>query len=136
MLCRIAKGEDVQSYSEGQEPLVYLVSTAQAVHKAGLRFVFTDGHSIIANTNFYDNLDDLERIDWSLMRARYWASTPEDSDRVRRRQAEFLVYEACPWNLIEEIGVISRDIKKNVADVLEGTEYKPPIVVRRSWYYD
>lgn len=42
------------------------------------------------------------------MGERYWNDTPEDGDRKRRRQAEFLVYTSLPWRLIEEIGVISR----------------------------
>lgn len=32
---------NVDIYQEGQEPLVYLVSSVQAVHEAGLSFVFT-----------------------------------------------------------------------------------------------
>jgi hypothetical protein len=134
MLYTIVQG-NVHSYSEGQDPLVYLVSTVQAIHEAHLQFVFTDGHCIIEYTNFYDDLADLSQIDWSLMRAHYWANTPDDSDRVRRRQAEFLVYRACPWHLITEIGVINREIKKVVVDSLERSSYKPPVIVRNSWYY-
>lgn len=134
MLSTIARG-NVQNYTEGQEPLIYLVSTVQAIQEAGLKFVFTNGHSIIAYTSYYADLTHLDQIDWRLMRLRYWANTNEDSDRVRRRQAEFLVHRSCPWHLITEIGVISREVKALVTDTLRTSDHKPRIVVRRSWYY-
>lgn len=134
MLYTIFKGS-VQSYVGGQEPLIYLVSTAQAIKEAELPFVFTDGHSIIGYTNYYDDLTQLDRIDWNLMHSSYWANTNEDSDRIRRRQAEFLVHEACTWRLITEIGVINRDVKASVAHLLEGSDHKPSIILRRNWYF-
>ncbi len=134
MLYAISRG-NVQSYDEGQQPLIYLVSTAQAVREAGLPFVFTNGHSIIEYTDFYEDLSYLDQIDWSLMRLRFWAKSDEDSDRVRRRQAEFLVYKSCPWELITEVGVINRDMKRLVTESLENSGHKPPIIVRRGWYY-
>lgn len=39
----------VEGYSEGQGPLIYLVSTVDAIAQAGLRFVFSDGHGIAAS---------------------------------------------------------------------------------------
>lgn len=34
----------VEGYTDGQDPLIYLVSTAQAVRDSGRGFVFSDGH--------------------------------------------------------------------------------------------
>jgi hypothetical protein len=39
------------------------------------------------------------------MKARYWNDTDRDGDRKRRRQAEFLVRDFCPWQFIKLIGV-------------------------------
>jgi len=47
MLLQLKTGR-VHGYAEGQEPLVYLVSDAQAVQASGAGFVFTDGHGIPA----------------------------------------------------------------------------------------
>src|SRR5262245_52338288 len=46
----------------GQGPVVHLVSTAQAVQARGLGFAFTNGHGIMALTDFYDNLQDLDEV--------------------------------------------------------------------------
>ncbi|MGA9381299.1 MAG: DUF4433 domain-containing protein [Phormidium sp.] len=87
-------------------------------------------------TEFYDNLSALEfAIDWNIMEDNYWANTSEDGDRKRRRQAEFLVYQFCPWRLIEKIGVIDRSIKLQVEQILENINHQPDIEVYSNWYY-
>lgn len=53
MLYAIKSG-NVEGYEQGQEAVVYLVSTAQKVSGAGLGHVFTDGHGIMGFTAFYD----------------------------------------------------------------------------------
>ena len=53
MLLQLRTGR-VPGYDEGQEPLIYLVSTAQAVLDAGTDFVFSDGHGLATFTDWYD----------------------------------------------------------------------------------
>ena len=40
----------VEGYSEGQDPLIYLVSSTQAIEAADLGFVFSDGHGLAIQT--------------------------------------------------------------------------------------
>ena len=40
----------VEGYGEGQDPLIYLVSSAQAIETAGIKFVYSDGHGLASNT--------------------------------------------------------------------------------------
>ncbi len=136
MLYKLNRG-GVPGYTEGQEPLIYLVSTVQAVAAAGLDFVFSDGHGIARFTSWYSKLADLDRVDWETVYARYWADTIDDMDRKRRKQAEFLVYRHCPWALIREIGVVSSRTKRQVEGVLAryGQDMLRPVKVRREWYY-
>jgi hypothetical protein len=58
MLYSISRGY-VAGFASGQQSIIHLVSTAQVVRASGLGFVFTDGHGIMAITDFYDNLTDL-----------------------------------------------------------------------------
>jgi hypothetical protein len=39
----------------------------------------------MAFSDFYDDLNDLETIDWDIMAAKYWRNTFDDPDRKRRR---------------------------------------------------
>ena len=134
MLYTLNRG-NVAGYAAGQEPIVHLVTTVEAIQAAGRRFVFTDGHAIMAFTEFHTDLARLDIIDWEVMRARYWADTADDLDRRRRRQAEFLVHEACPWSLITAIGVYSRPIQAQVEQALRPAAHRPTVVVQRDWYY-
>src|SRR6266571_1354596 len=45
MMLQLKTGQ-VPDYTEGQEPLIYLVSSVQTVAAGGLRFVFSDGHGL------------------------------------------------------------------------------------------
>ena len=59
-------------YREGQAPLIYLVSTAQAIHESGTGYVFSDGHGIAHFTRWYDDLAHLDKVDWEAVYARDW----------------------------------------------------------------
>jgi hypothetical protein len=136
MLLQLHTGR-VPGYSEGQEPLIYVVSTAQAVQTSGTWFVFSDGHGIATFTEWFDKLDDLDKVDWDAAYATVWRDTVDDMDRQRRKQAEFLVHRRCDWNLIREIGVLNGRMKTRVEQILGGfpQELNRPVNVRPQWYY-
>jgi hypothetical protein len=136
MLLQLKTGQ-VQGYSQGQSPLIYLVSSVEAIQLDGCRFVFTDGHGIATFTAWYDNSAQLDQVEWSIVNARYWIPTPNDPDRQRKKQAEFLVHERCPINLITEIGVLDLARYLQVRDILNQHACAAGITVniRNEWYY-
>jgi ssDNA thymidine ADP-ribosyltransferase, DarT len=119
----------------GQSALLHLVTTAQAVEQAGLGFAFTDGHGIMSYTQFFDDLARLDEIDWPLIGSRYWSDTSEDGDRKRRKQAEFLVHQQLPWELVMGITVQTDGKRLEVEGLLAGAAHRPPVIVNPSWYY-
>jgi len=126
----------VAGYNEGQEPLVHLVSTCQAISGAELRFVFTDGHGLAKFTACFDDLADFDKVDWEAAYARWWNDTPEDMDRQRRKQAEFLVHQSLPWELLTMIGVYNDAARRRVEAELAAHHCEaPPVQVRTEWYY-
>ena len=136
MLFRLHTGYRVQ-YSEGQEPLIYLVASAQAVAAAGLGSVFSDGHGLAAFTDWFDDLAKLDQVDWEAAYATYWNDTVDDPDRQRRKQAEFLVHRCLPWRLIERIGVLEQRAQARVNAVLSRfpARHRPLLGIERGWYY-
>lgn len=136
MLLQLHTGR-VAGYTEGQEPLIYLVSTAQAVLQSGHRFVFSDGHGIAGYTSWFDNLDDLDKVDWNAVYATLWKDTVDDMDRQRRKQAEFLVHMTCDWALVQEIGVVNDRTKAQVEGIIGGVSaaLHRPVHIRPTWYY-
>lgn len=134
MLYSIHRG-NVEGYAQGQEPVVYLVSTIQEVAATQQYFAFTDGHPVVFPSCFYENLAELNKIDWIIMKARYWADVPEDQDRKRRRQAEFLVHSFFSWQWIKEIGVINQTMEKQVQEVLQKHSINTTLSIHPEWYY-
>ena len=125
----------VENYNEGQEPLIYAVSTVETIVQAGLEFVFSDGHGIAAFTQWFDDLNDLDKVDWDMAYADYWADTVDDMDRQRRKQAEFLVHRFCPLSVVNWIGVLNEAVKERVERILDRKSVSMPVEVRRQWYY-
>jgi len=90
------------------------------VDEAGLRWVFTEGHADMGYTDFFDDFRDLIKIDWPLMEERYWHDTDDDPDRKRRRQAEFLVHQFFPWELVSYVGVYDHSIAEVIGETIKG----------------
>ncbi len=134
MLLQLHTGK-VPGYDQGQEPLIYIVSTVQSVVEAALDFVFSDGHGIAIYTQWFDKLEHLDKVDWDTVYANYWADTTEDMDRQRRKQAEFLIYEFCPWDIVSCIGVLSDSVKIKVEKILNQYAMITPVQIQRQWYY-
>jgi hypothetical protein len=132
MLHAIYRG-GVQGYTDGQTPVIYLCSSTEAVDAANLRWVFTEGHADMGYTDFFDDLKDLTRIDWPLMKEKYWRDTDEDPDRSRRRQAEFLVHNFFPWNLVSNVAVYDGTVETAVRGIL--MRQLPQIAIQQGWYY-
>lgn len=87
MLYAIHNGA-VVGYTGGQEPVVHLVSSVEDVRDSGLEWVFTEGHAEMAFSDFFGDLEDLDKVDWKVMGSSYWFDTNEDpataSEGVKR----------------------------------------------------
>ena len=125
----------VAGYREGQAPLIYVVSTVQAIVSAHLGFVFSDGHGIASFTKWFDNVSELVEVDWDMVYADYWADNVDDMDRQRRKQAEFLVHRFCPWSVVTGIGVLNTAIRYRVDSILADHGATTPTHIHRNWYY-
>lgn len=129
MLYVVAQGHE--NYREGQQPIVHLVSSIEAIRRVGRPWLFTDRHADLGYANQYDIVDKLGEVDWAVMPERYWS----DAEVKEKRQAEFLVHDWCPWEAVEVIGVIDQDIAGRAEAAIVGAGHKPRVEVHRDWYY-
>ena len=134
MMLKLHTGQ-VDGYREGQRPLVYLASTAQAVVDAGSRFIFTDGQALAQLSEQFDDLRNLPAIDWKLVGSKYWHNRPDDGDRQRRKQAEFLIRNICPVTLIQGFAVINNERKQQAEKILSEFGLNIPVEISPGWYY-
>jgi len=136
MLFRLHTGRNTE-YREGQEPLIYLISSTQRMQQSGVGFVFSDGHGIASYTNWFEDLRELQKLDWDTIYANIWKDTVDDMDRQRRKQAEFLVHRKCDWELIERIAVINDRMKSKVNEIMANfpESARLPVIVKPEWFY-
>lgn len=118
-----------------QRDIVYFVTDTLRIHQSGFPYLFTDGHAIMFLTEFYSRLDDLDNIDWSVMKELYWADTKEDPDKKWRRQAEFLVHQQVPMDLFTGLAVIDEETKEKVDALLQYHRIDKPVGIRKNFYY-
>lgn len=136
MLFQLHTGR-VADYAEGQAPIIYLKTTTQTIAQSDTGFVFSDGHGIARYTEWFDTLDDLDKVDWEMVYERYWSDNVNDMDRQRRKQAEFLVHRFCDWSMIHGIAVIDVGMKERVEGIFGSyaPEMARGVEVRKDWYY-
>ena len=134
MLYAIAKGK-VEGYQDSQGSIVYLVSSTEAVVEHGLKYAFTDGHGTMAITKFYQDVNDLDKIDWRVMEERIWRDSDEEPDKKRRRQAEFLVFQHFPFEYVSRLAVYDTTMQLMVQALLQESQYRQDVQVQPAWYY-
>jgi hypothetical protein len=135
MMYKISLGQ-VQGYTLGQDPLIYLVSSIERLQQHGLEIVVTDGNASNTPTKFSpEPSHTAEMIDWPLMTAGYWNNTSDDPDRMRRRMAECLVKDRVPFTAIERIITRTAATAGRVQSVLDAAGVQLPVEVKPDWYY-
>jgi hypothetical protein len=133
MLYAIWKGFQVER--KPQEEIIYLVSTLDLLEENDLRYVFTDGHAFAEITQFYNDRNDLNQLDWTTIAALRWENNSQDNDRKRRKQAECLVYKSVPISAIKAIGVYNQSSHDYIATVFKENNYSIPIHIKPNFYY-
>jgi hypothetical protein len=136
MLYLLHKGNHPDlEYAGGQRPIVHLVADLRAAVEwadaRGRAWAFSDCNAGARYARFFHNLGDLGEINWEAVEARDF----RDPLVKEGKQAEFLVYESFPWQLVEQIGVHDSQVRASVSRILTSGGHQPVVRVERSWYY-
>lgn len=134
MLYRLSRNS-VQGYNGGQAPIIYLVLEAHDFEYPDFDFLFTDAQANKAYTRYYDDLRDLDKLDWATIYHRVWHDTIDDNGRKGRKQAEFLVYEKCPLEMVRAICVYDEKRKEQTLEALAQYGFNLPVEIKSEWYY-
>jgi len=122
------------AYRDGQEPIIHLEADLDDVltwaSRVSSRWAFTLSNAGAAYTEFRSTQDLLDEIDWEAVAARDWRA----SEVKEGKQAEFLVHQLFPWELVERIGVFSANVRAQVRGILDATQ-RPVIEIMKDWYY-
>jgi ssDNA thymidine ADP-ribosyltransferase, DarT len=121
------------SYRGGQELIVHLQFDMNRVvewaENSKRRWAFTLSNAGSKYAEVRCNLYELDEVNWDAVSAHQWAGCKEE------KQAEFLVENSVPWELVEEVGAINQNIARHTAQVVQIHAHRPLVQVRRNWYY-
>lgn len=79
----------------------------------------------------------MSAVDWDMVSERHWSNTEDDFDRMRRKQAEFLVKHQVPINCINSIVVLNEARKTFVEEITTRLGLEIPVWVNTNnrFYY-
>ncbi|PZP40030.1 MAG: DUF4433 domain-containing protein [Azospirillum brasilense] len=117
------------------EEIVVLVSSLPKLVGIGISFLFTDRHAYLNAAQFSSNLDDLARIDWTILQARDFRRDPEDPGKVERYQAEALVHQHLPVQALLGIGCHNVAVAERLRTLTTNRGLDLKVVVRSDWYF-
>lgn len=123
------------AYRGGQGPIIHLqADLAAAVSWAdaqGSRWAFSLSNAGATYTEFRSRLDQLGEVNWPAVAATDFRAP----DVKEGKQAEFLIHNFFPWELVEQIGVQSRPLEEQTTQLLQATAHQPQVRRRPEWYY-
>ena len=115
--------------------IVILVSSLRTVAAQGGAFVFTDRHAYLRTAGFYNQLSELERIDWQLLRQRDFKRDPNDPGKMERYQAEALVHRHLPVKALAGLACDGKLQEERLIAELEKAGQSLKVVVKPEWYF-
>ena len=127
MLYNIHTGYGV--VGQQQHEIVYLCCKAEQIIGSNLEWCFTDGNAAKKISMFYNNVAELDQLDWHSIRTMDFRddNADGDTDRKRKKHAEFLVLNHLPVEFIQKIVVYNQARHNYVAPLV--TQYNRNIEV-------
>jgi len=122
-------------YRDGQGLIVHLEadlrSSIEWAEARNRRWAFSLSNAGAFYTQFRSSVQELDQLSWDAIAARDFRS-PQVKEI---KQAEFLMHEIFPLELIERVGVISDEVRGRTSDALSALAVKPKVEMMREWYF-
>jgi hypothetical protein len=120
-----------------QSDIVYICCQLNKIIERCSEWCFTNGHAKNYITEYYNSVAFLDKVDWKIVKERYWKDNEQDFDRMRRKQAEFLVKNFVPVECINNIIVYDNTVYNTVKTILHtiGLRISVDINPNNQYYY-
>lgn len=123
------------TYSDGQNKILHLeIDLYDAIKWAddnGVAWAFSLSNASAGYAEFRNSVEQLSEVNWESVQATDFRD-PEVKDG---KQAEFLIVDSCPWELVERVGVFLPHVEQSVKHLLSGSQHIPSVEVIKEWYY-
>ncbi len=122
-------------YRGGQTPIVHLEADLWRVidwaDANGRRWAFSLSNAGAYYAEFRARPDELDQLRWEAIEARDFRA----QDVREGKQAEFLVHERFPFDLVERIGVFSPGVRVQAVQAIADAHHRPSVELTREWYF-
>lgn len=123
----------IQQFSNSE--IVIMVSSLRGLAEKGVTAVFSDRHAYLHTAQFFQSLDDLDKIDWELLRRRDFKRDVDDPEKTDRYQAEALVHRHLPVEHLAGIVCHDENERRTLEAQREEVGVGLKIVARSGWYF-
>tara|TARA_R110002167_G_scaffold15739_3_gene62584 strand:- start:306 stop:956 length:651 start_codon:yes stop_codon:yes gene_type:complete len=117
------------------DEIVILVSSLHHLKNLSIPFVFTDSHAYYMWSNYYTELEDLDKIDWKILQSRDFKRDNNDPGKFERYQAEALVHEHCPVSGLLGMICYTDNVKLQLDQYIAQRGLQLKVHVRKDWYF-
>ena len=128
-------------YRGGQGPIIHLEAdlfkAIEWAEENNHPWAFCLGNARAAYASFRSSVNELSEINWQAVVARDF----RNPDTKEAKQAEFLLKNKFPWDLIERIGYLDKPllppsgVLASITDALKGAAHRPVVEKCNDWYY-
>ena len=122
-------------YTRGQSPILHLEldlhEVIQWADAQPSRWAFSLSNAGATYSEFRCRVDQLDQIEWAAV-----ANTDFRTASVKEgKQAEFLVADSVPWQLVRRVGAMSPAMQAQAMRNMGGVVHRPIVDVCSSWYF-
>ncbi len=125
----------VSDCQRSNKEIVILVSSLYKLQEIEKDFVFTDRHAYTPLAQFYNDLSELDKIDWDLLQIRNFQRNPDDPEQIERYQAEALVHQYLPIEGLLGIICYTDETKQEIEEQIQSHGLNLNVHKRQDWYF-
>jgi len=115
--------------------IVIFVSSIHHLAEMGVPFLFTNQHAYTVDAEFFNRVEDLDRIDWPLLQSRNFKTDDKDPGKSARYQAEALVHSHVPLSALRGIGCHDEAVRQRLQSVIESHGLSLTVKSTPTWYF-
>jgi len=115
--------------------IVILVSSLHKAAELGLQYVFTDRHAYSQTARYFNQISELDNVDWPLLRQRDFQRDPDDPEKVERCQAEALVYGQLPTEALLGVVCYNQTVQESLIADAQQLGIQLNVLIRHKWYF-
>lgn len=115
--------------------IIILVSSMHKIANLQIPFVFTDRHAYPVTSQYYNQLADLTKIDWTLLQQRDFTRDPDAPEKVERYQAEALIFNHVPIEALIGTVCYTKEVQQELQTEASQQGINLDIHCIPSWYF-